>query len=112
MRMTETLRIKLPNTYHNNYGLEVFGPPDLIERFDGICHREFWPALLFDDDGVVNNLSSYNMKKSWGAFWQGQDKDWLYIEFWMEQSIANQDRLIDMALRIGEELGLPIDICE
>jgi hypothetical protein len=76
--------------------------PEKVSDFDAICRREF--------DGRWLDDPRSDEKRSWGAFWQGQSEDWLYIEFWMEQSPENQGRLLEMALKIGSELGMEVEI--
>jgi hypothetical protein len=97
------LHIVLPTMLHNNFGLQMWGDPALVARFDAICHREF-------DGRWTPDPADRERKKSWGAFWQGQSEDWLYVEFWMEKSVENQDRLLAMAEKIGAEMGVPVEI--
>lgn len=91
-----------PTFYHNNFGLQMFGDPALIERFNELAWEEFNASWLDDP--------RYEEKRAYGAFWQGQDEDWLYIEFWMEKTPENRAKIEKIGREFADKMGIPFRI--
>lgn len=85
-----------PTPHHDNFGLQMWGDEELIRNF------LFWSFMLFNAQRIDDLL--YREKKNLGCFWQGHTKDWLYLEFWMDQSEANRLKLYKYGERIAKEL--------
>lgn len=90
-----------PIPSHNHYGLKLWGPNELIDRFNEICSREFSPRYITEPEKVEE-------RRAWGAFWQSQAEDFLYIEFWMPPTEATKAKVWSKAQEIAQELGLPL----
>ena len=93
------LHIKQPTIYHTNFGIELSGKEEMIERFNELCYREF---------NCSYTPTATEEKRSYRAFWQGQTKGWLYIEFWMDRTPENWEKVSKKATQIADELHIPL----
>lgn len=59
------LYMATPTPAHNHYGLKLWGRPELVERFNEICWREFSPRCITEPEKAEE-------RRAWGAFWQSQ----------------------------------------
>ena len=94
------LYLTTPTLYHNHYGLKLWGPPKLIRRFNDVCWREFRPSAP----------EKAEERRAWGACWQSQSADFLYIEFWMEPTPAAREKVWQKAQEIARELNIPVAV--
>lgn len=97
------LYMATPTPAHNHYGLKLWGRPELVERFNEICWREFSPRCITEPEKAEE-------RRAWGAFWQSQAEDFLYIEFWMEPTPAVREKVWQKAQEIARELGLSVAV--
>jgi hypothetical protein len=99
--MEARLWISLPDSVHNNYGIQIFHPknPDLIARAEMLFKEYFlWNKKLCD-------LLS--------PFFQGghDDKTWKYFEFWADNDdIDIQEVILIEAMKIAEKLEMELEI--
>lgn len=85
--LENVIYISYPIPSHNHFGLKLLGKK-YKERFDDICQREFYKD------------------KSWEAFWQCNEPDFLYIEFLINPNKENEDKTIKKGIEIAKELNI------
>jgi hypothetical protein len=83
----------------------------LVSRFRHIVLDEMVQSNRIDDP-------DYEERRSWGAFWQGSEEHerdsttskWEYFEFWHQQTLEFQDKLLTKAQDIARRLGVAVEI--
>lgn len=93
------LYIKLPDSFHGNYGLEIYSSncPDLVKEFERLA--------------LINFV---NAETGFMTFYQGGhcSHEWKYFEFWAGEcpSLENQEKILQLSLTIADKLGLDLFI--
>lgn len=89
-----------PTTYHNNFGLQLWGDPEIVSKFDQLAHREFGCHERM-------TLEQYEEKNAFRCFWQGRSPEWIYLEFWMDKTPENRLKIETVARKMADELKVP-----
>lgn len=92
--MKNALWISEPTRNHNNHGLQIIhdDPAKLVE-----FRKLAWDQFFSDAN-----------KERFHGFWQGESKEWIYIEFWASRQPGVLDEIKRRSDVIATRLGMEL----